>query len=206
MLLDKKISDLQNLTKRKITYDDIAKVFNISRSAVQNRISRKQPLKGWEEEKLDEFFLSEMQIPPKASIRAEYFPDSFGSFQNGRFVLSQNKEIIYIPAECFTAPFENSEIYYVIRASGSSMQPSIYDGDRLIIRLFKDIEQISDNKIYVFAYENQIFIKRLIKNINRLIIISDNKDQCGLEPVILQNTELNKVHIIAETSGIIRSC
>ena len=60
MLLDEKIERLQKFTKQKITYDDIAKSLGITKSAVGNRIARKQPLKDWEILKLDETFFYKM--------------------------------------------------------------------------------------------------------------------------------------------------
>lgn len=58
MQLDAKIEALQNFIKHKITYEEIAAVLGITRSAVGNRIQRKQPLKEFEEQKLDDFFLA----------------------------------------------------------------------------------------------------------------------------------------------------
>jgi predicted DNA-binding protein YlxM (UPF0122 family) len=56
MLLDEKIDTLQIVTKRKITYEEIGDIFGVTRSAIQNRISRKQPLKDWEEKILDDYY------------------------------------------------------------------------------------------------------------------------------------------------------
>lgn len=56
MLVDEKIEELQNVTKRKITYEEIAKILGVTRSAVQNRINRKSPLKTYEIQKIDEYF------------------------------------------------------------------------------------------------------------------------------------------------------
>ncbi len=204
MLIDQKIQDLQNLTKRKITYDDIAKIFNVSRSAIQNRISRKQQLKDWEEEKLDDAFLKNSDLEQKSLIKMEYFPEFSDLCEENN--LSENKKFIYIPIECFTEPVIKSEKYYVINALGNSMQPYIYDNDKLIVRKTKEKEQITDNRVYIFCYENQIFVKRLIKNINQLIIISDNKEQCGPEPIILKGTELEKIKMLGQIAGLMRDC
>ncbi len=206
MLIDKKIQDLQNLTKRKITYDDIAKIFNVSRSAIQNRVSRKQQLKDWEEQKLDEAFLLNGEGEQKAFIKAEYFPDTFGFFDGDNFCLSENREIIYISSECFIDPIIKTEKYYVINALGNSMHPYIFDKDKLIIRKTDKNEQIIDNRVYIFSFENQIFVKRLIKNINQLIIISDNKELCGFDPIILKGTELDKITILGQIAGLMRDC
>lgn len=206
MLIDKKIQDLQNLTKRKITYDDIAKIFNVSRSAIQNRVSRKQPLKDWEEQKLDEAFTADFISEQKNIIKAEYFPDTFGYFKENKFYLSDNREIIYIPAECFTEPVIKSEKYFVINALGTSMQPYIFDKDKLIIRPINGKEQIIDNRVYIFTFENKIFVRRLVMNVNQLVVISDNKELCGYDPIVLKGSELNEVKILGQISGLMRDC
>lgn len=57
MLLDVYLRDLQKFTKEKITYEKIASVLNLKgKQAVGMRISRKQELKEWEIEALDNEF------------------------------------------------------------------------------------------------------------------------------------------------------
>lgn len=56
MLIDEKIQEIQNLTKRKVTYAEIANIFGLTRSAVQNWALRKRPLKEYEIQKIDEAF------------------------------------------------------------------------------------------------------------------------------------------------------
>jgi phage repressor protein C with HTH and peptisase S24 domain len=61
MLIDEKINDLQNLTERKITNNEIAKILGLgSGQAVINRINRKQELKEFEIIKLDNAFKNEI--------------------------------------------------------------------------------------------------------------------------------------------------
>lgn len=61
MLIDKKINELQNLTKRKITNNEIAKILGLgSGQAVINRVNRKQELKEFEIIKLDDAFAKEI--------------------------------------------------------------------------------------------------------------------------------------------------
>ena len=206
MLIDKKIQDLQNVTKRKITYDDIAKIFNVSRSAIQNRVSRKQPLKDWEEQKLDEVFIANSMSDQKSLIKAEYFPESFGYFKDNEFYLSERREIIYIPAECFIEPVIKSEKYFVVNALGASMQPYILDGDKLIIRKIKEKEQVIDNRVYIFTFGNTIYVRRLVMNVNQLVVISDNKELCGFEPIVLKGSELKEVKILGQIVGLMRDC
>lgn len=63
----------------------------------------------------------------------------------------------------------------MINASGNSMSPTIDNGDRLIVEHW-DGNQIQDDKIYVFCYNNEVFVKRLSKNLDEIIIKSDNPE------------------------------
>ena len=63
----------------------------------------------------------------------------------------------------------------MINATGNSMAPTIENGDKLIVEHWNG-DQIQDNKIYVFCYNNEFFVKRLSKNIDEIIIKSDNPE------------------------------
>ena len=63
----------------------------------------------------------------------------------------------------------------MINATGNSMSPTIENGDKLIVEHWNG-DQIQDNKIYVFCYNNEFFVKRLSKNIDEIIIKSDNPE------------------------------
>ena len=71
--------------------------------------------------------------------------------------------------------YSKSKLYSMINATGNSMSPTIEDGDKLIVEHWNG-EQIQDNKIYVFCYNNEFFVKRLSKNIDEIIIKSDNPE------------------------------
>lgn len=202
MLLKEKIIQLQNLTKNKITHAQIAQVLKLgSKQAVQNRITRKQELKEWEIIALDEAFLNGDENNIEESIKGDYYPDVFGSCGAGAFVLSETKEIIDIPKMCFVEPISKTKKYSVINARGNSMEPFIQDKDRLIVMHMKAGEQIADGKVYVFCYNNEIFIKRLSKNINQLVIESDNK---FYDVIKLHKEEINNVIIIGQIVGLMR--
>ena len=63
----------------------------------------------------------------------------------------------------------------MVNASGNSMSPTIDSGDKLIVEHWSG-DQIQDDKIYVFCYNGEFFIKRLSKNIDEIIIKSDNPE------------------------------
>ena len=49
------------------------------------------------------------------------------------------------------------------------MAPTIDNGDKLIVEHWNGT-QIQDNKIYVFCFNNEFFVKRLSKNLDEIII------------------------------------
>lgn len=211
MLIDKKINELQNLTKRKITNNEIAKILGLgSGQAVINRINRKQELKEFEIIKLDDAFAKEInktnQLVTNPDLYSEhtytldYYPDIFGSCGTGEFVLSPEKQQIQVPDNVFFKKFSKVKKYSVINAQGDSMQPFIYSGDKLIVEHWNG-EQIIDNQVYVFCYDNEIFVKRLTKNINQLVIKSDNT---FYDVIKLTGDDLSKIIIVGQIVGLMR--
>ncbi len=78
---------------------------------------------------------------------------------------------------------------------GNSMEPTIPGGVMAIIRRYEKEGIIYDGGIYVIRIDNELFIKRLIRDPlkKRLILKSDNPDY---EPIIVEEEDLDRVHII----------
>ena len=194
MLVDEYITSSQNVTKEKITYQDIANILGITRSAVQNRIARKQPLKEFEKIKLDDAFREKI----KAQI--EKVRDDVIEI-NERF--KANKEFINLPVRSeVTASMgygvevldeqQTGTCSYskkllrdigadpnysdVIFSSGDSMYPTIEGGDCLVVD--KSKTEVYDGKIYCVRIDGQLYAKRLQKiPPQKIKVISDNKDK-----------------------------
>lgn len=134
-------------------------------------------------------------------IAVDYYPDVFGSCGSGKFVLSTQKEVIDVPKKLFQH-FSSVKKYSVINAVGDSMSPTIYDKDKLIVEHW-DGEQIKDNQVYVFAYNNEIFVKRLVKNVDEIVITSDNPNPI-YRPRFIEKDDMNNVLIIGQIVGLFR--
>ena len=89
----------------------------------------------------------------------------------------------------------------MINASGNSMAPTIDNGDRLIVEHW-DGSQIQDNKIYVFCFNNEIFVKRLSKNLDEIIIKSDNPEY---KIKTINGCTVNELLLIGKIVGIIKT-
>ena len=124
----------------------------------------------------------------------------FGSCEGGRFVLSETKERVQVPRNIIEN-YRKFKKYSVINAIGDSMTPYIQDKDLLIVEHY-DNEQIRDNRIYVFRFGDSIFVKRLVFNIDELIVKSDNKEY---KEKIVEKDDLNEVQIIGQIVGLMRS-
>lgn len=132
---------------------------------------------------------------------ANYYPEIFGSCGTGTFVPAEYKERIHVPKQCIHG-YSRGKNYSVINARGDSMQPYIQDKDLLIFEDY-DGEQICDNRIYVFRYGDKIFVKRLILNINQLIIKSDNPAP-EYKTITIDLTENTDIQIIGKFVGLMR--
>jgi len=152
---------------------DLAEILNVSYSTMAARKQRDSEYSDEEIKKIEThrgIFLSWSTTPD--CIELDYFPDVFGSCGTGVFVLSEQKQKISLSKNSISN-YSSGAKYSVINAYGDSMQPFIQNKDKLIVKHWNG-EQIKDNNVYVFRYLDEIFVKRLSKNIDQIIIKSDN--------------------------------
>ena len=90
--------------------------------------------------------------------------------------------------------------YSMINATGNSMSPTIDNGDKLIVEHWSD-SQIQDNKIYVFCFNNEFFVKRLFKNFDEIIIKSDNSEY---RTKTISGSTINDMILIGKIVGVIK--
>lgn len=64
----------------------------------------------------------------------------------------------------------------LMEASGESMKDTINDGDTLLVDVSPSAKQIVEGKIYVFGIANEAYVKRLRRNGEAVIMISDNRE------------------------------
>lgn len=203
MRIDEKISNLQNLTKRKITYEDIAHSLNMSGNALRNWVYRNRELKEFEIQKIDEHFNITTQNTTIDTFTLDYYPEVFGSCGTGYFVSSEAKEQIQVPVNALFKSLSAGKKYSVINAQGTSMQPYIEPDDKLIIEHL-DNQPIIDNHVYVFCYDKDLYIKRLYKNIDEIIAKSDNPDPI-FKVKSIPKEEWCNLQVIGEVVGLMRN-
>ena len=171
------IANLQNLTKTKISQQTLATLLGVGQTAISGRASRDSKFTVEELIKIE----SGLALPigalstilkEKEGISIDYYPDVFGSCGEGCMVFDETSEKISVTKDVITN-YSPSNKYSIISARGSSMSPVINDDDRLVIQ--HNVEnQIIDDTVYLFRYNGELFIKRLVKNVDQIVCISEN--------------------------------
>ncbi|AIZ78790.1 MULTISPECIES: S24 family peptidase [Actinobacillus] len=83
----------------------------------------------------------------------------------------------------------------VFWASGSSMQPTITDGDQLLVDLSRN-EVRGDDKIYLVQNGDSVWVKRVKMLWDGVELISDNREE--YEPIKISNQEAQNLQIIGQ--------
>lgn len=194
---------LTNALGTPVNQSMLALSLGITRQTISNRIKNDSELTVSELSKIEKYFNVNITNQVKGlssnDIMVDYYPDVFASCGNGAIVFSEEKEIISIPRSLFTN-YSKAKSYSMIRARGDSMSPFINNDDKLIIE-HSDGEQIVDNKIYVFCYKNEFFVKRLSKNVDEIVVKSDNPVYSSR---VIANSDFGELNIIGVVVGMLR--
>ncbi|MCQ2738748.1 MAG: XRE family transcriptional regulator [bacterium] len=178
MKLDELITLIQTKTGEFINQSQLANCLGITRQTVSNRIKNESQVTVSELKKAEEYFkinlFNDTFEREEKIAYIDYYPDVFASCGNGNIVFSERKTKLPLPTSLISG-FSESKTYSIINATGNSMCPTIENGNKLIVEHW-DGSQIQDNKIYVFSFNNEIYIKRLSKNLDEIIIKSDNPE------------------------------
>lgn len=174
MKLDELISLISNQAGITVNQSMLADSLGITRQTISNRIKNESEVTVSELKRVEEHFNINIFNSIADIAYIDYYSDVFASCGNGNLVFSNEKSKLAIPTSIIGG-FSKSKKYSMINASGNSMSPTIDSGDRLIVEHW-DGSQIQDNKVYVFCFNNEIFVKRISKNLDEIIIKSDNPE------------------------------
>lgn len=192
---------------------DIANILGITPEAVRSRAFRDKEYSYSDVEKIENYYkigLTNISFiddihDDSGEIIMDYYPDVLASCGNGTFEMSFMKEKIRVPKICIDQylPFTK---YSVINAFGDSMQPTIQNKDKLIVELLNNNDKIKDNNIYIFFYQEKIFCKRLVQNIDNIVVISDNPDKNIYPTSKIEREKMNDIKLIGRIAGLMRAC
>ncbi len=177
-----KLEELINIISEKngqtINQSMLAESLGITRQTVSNRIKNESEVTVSELKRVEDFFklniLATQTNNTQEIAYIDYYTDVFASCGNGSIIFSSEKTKLPISTSMING-YSKNKLYSMINASGNSMSPTIDNGDKLIVEHWNG-NQIQDNKIYVFCYNNEFFVKRLSKNLDEIIIKSDNPE------------------------------
>ena len=200
MKLDELIAIISEKIGTTINQSMLAESLGITRQTISNRIKNASEVTVSELKRVESFFKINLSSKSEDVVYIDYYSDVFASCGRGSIVFSSEKTKLPI-ATSMISGYSKNKLYSMINASGNSMAPTIDNGDKLIVEHWTG-NQIQDNKIYVFCYKNEFFVKRLSKNIDELIVKSDNEDYRSR---VIKDEDLNNVNIIGEVVGVIRT-
>ena len=175
MKLDGLIQLISNIAGITVNQSMLADSLGITRQTISNRIKTQSEVTVSEIRRVEEFFkISIFSSVTDDIAYIDYYTDVFASCGNGSIVFSSEKTKLPIPISMISG-YSKNKLYSMINASGNSMSPTTDNGDKLIVEHWNG-NQIQDNKIYVFCFNNEFFVKRLSKNLDEIIIKSDNPE------------------------------
>lgn len=177
MKLDEILVLISQKTGNYINQSMLADSLGITRQTVSNRIKNESQLTVTELKKIEDYFniiiMNEDDTVNEVAY-IDYYNDVFASCGTGSIVFSEEKVKIPVSSMLISG-FSKSKTYSMINATGNSMSPTIENGDKLIVEHWNS-GQIQDNRVYVFCFNNEFFVKRLSKNLDEIIIKSDNPE------------------------------
>lgn len=194
---------LQNLIGYEPKQTELGKILEVGYSTIGNRASRDSLYS------IDELIKIERALAiPTGSLSGiqsndncidlDYFSDVWASCGTGAVVFEETSEKLSVPTSLIQN-YSSSNRYSVINSRGDSMTPFIQDRDKLIVEHWNG-GQIIDNCIYVFRYANELFVKRLVKNITQIVIKSENP---LYEPIKITDKDQD-FEIIGQIVGLMR--
>ena len=189
---------LQKLTNGKVTQNDIAKAIETSRANVSKLFANNSFINDDKVKKIEQYF--EVKLDNSNNLfLVKYYPGNIIDKMLNKNELSDKFIECKMPLSFY--PFNKNREYIMCHANDDAMSPFILEGDFVIIELDSH-SQINNNKIYAFIYENDFYIRKIVKNINQLMIISDNK---FFRPQYIEKVDMDKFTLLGHVVYIGRT-
>lgn len=189
-----RIKEIQNklrqLKEKNITQGDIAKAIGTTRSNVSQLFSKNSIMSDEKIKKIEKYFNVNLEcdeMPPIDSlVKVPLYKD---------FTLNEIDRFIYV-SDFFTSKLACP---FALRVNSNSMQPYINKGDLAIFD--KDFEGFEDGRIFLVRYKGNFFIKRILNNLNEIILKSDNNDY---RDISIPDFRLEHIDVVAKFHSLVR--
>lgn len=118
---------------------------------------------------------SEFRLVPRLDVRASAGAGTLVEYEEA-------SEMLAFRGDWLRRRGINPLAAHVLTARGDSMEPTIRDGDILLVDT--SIDRVVDNAIYVVAYDGRTLVKRVQMRLDGSVVLkSDNRDLFDDEPV-----------------------
>ena len=195
--LEEVLQKIQDLTGKNVNQSVLAEDLEVSRQYISSL--KKDVLPFNVIKKIEDCYaINLLSNDSDLCVNLDYFSDVWASCGTGAVVFEEASEKLSVPTSLIQN-YSKSNKYSVINARGDSMQPFLQDRDKLIVEHWNG-GQIIDNCIYVFRYANELFVKRLVKNITQIVIKSDNP---LYEPIKITDKDQD-FEVIGQSVGLMR--
>ncbi len=173
-----KYSELINCLEKKAGIKpkqiDLCRILNLKPTAISARAQRNSAFSDEEIEKIEKKYSIKIESREKFIKINFYINNDLLFNNNGKVELSTNYVEYKIPSNLFCSDIDK-KTYSMFHMLDNSMNPLIDFGDFVIFENNSNFN-IENNKLYVFSYNNRVYLKRLSFNIKELVIESQNPD------------------------------
>ena len=183
---------LQKNKNGKVTQNDIARAIGTSRANVSKLFSKNSYINDEKLEKIEKYFEIDLKSEQNGLVCIDYYPEIIASVENNKVKMSDKNVKCMVPSFLYT--FKKDKEYIMCHADDDSMSPIILNKDFVIIEK-NNGENIINNKIYSFLYNGNAYIKKLSKNINQIVVLSESKDY---PTQYISNKDLENFYLIGE--------
>lgn len=168
------ITNLQNLTNRKITQTEICKVLNIKQGAMGNRQKRNSKFSTEEIQKLEQYYNVSL-LEDSDCIIVDYVHINPSCGYGTAIIDEPDITPIKLGKKMIETVLRVTDVnnLKIFKASGDSMSDTIDDSNLLLVDMGRT--DYSNGGVFLLQKDNDWFIKRLhLKLSGELEVISDN--------------------------------
>ena len=113
--------------------------------------------------------------PDYPAVRRVLFKLSAGASGYGIEYLNDDAGPIVFRSEWFQSRNLQPKKLFAVGVSNGSMEPSLWDGDTVVVNT--DDDQPRDGEVFAVNFEGELVVKRLVRDAGQWWLTSDNPDQ-----------------------------